>query len=130
MPGRCPICLILHSGASSPAIPARCRRWRSLRTAAGWPPPAPTKRAGAGARALARDGSWLATAGADGTARIWDAVTGRPRATLTGHTGWVQAVAIAPDGSWLATGGADKTVRIWDAVTGQPRAVSSVAIAP
>ena len=77
--------------------------------------------------------------GNDGTARIWDAVTGRERAILTGHTGGVYAVVIAPDGSWLATAGNDDgTARIWDAVTGKERAiltghtggVYAVAIAP
>ena len=36
--------------------------------------------------AIAPDGTWLATASDDGTARIWDAATGAARATLTGHT--------------------------------------------
>ena len=72
--------------------------------------------------AVAPDGSWLASGGRDGTVRIWDAATGRERATLTGHTGGVAAVAVAPDGSWLASGGSDGTVRIWDAATGQERA--------
>ena len=56
---------------------------------------------------------------------------------LTGHDGWVYAVAIAPDGTWLATGGDDGTVRTW-AADGTPRAtltghdgrVYAVAIAP
>jgi WD40 repeat protein len=68
--------------------------------------------------------------------RIW-AADGAPRATLTGHTRWVRAVAIAPDGTWLASGSDDKTVRIW-AADGAPRAtlightgqVFAVAIAP
>jgi WD40 repeat protein len=68
--------------------------------------------------AIAPDGAWLATAGMDGTARIWDAATGRPRATLTGHNSRVTAVAIAPDGAWLATAGMDGTVRTWDAASG------------
>ena len=63
---------------------------------------------------------------------------GSERATLTGHTGAVAAVAVAPDGSWLATGGWDGTVRIWDAATGRERAtltghtgwVAAVAVAP
>ena len=37
--------------------------------------------------AIAPDGTWLATASDDETVRIWDAATGRHRATLTGHTG-------------------------------------------
>jgi WD40 repeat protein len=72
--------------------------------------------------AIASGGSWVATAGEDGTARIWDAATGQHRATLTGHASWVNAVAIAPDGGWLATGSRDGTARIWDADTGHHRA--------
>jgi WD40 repeat protein len=47
---------------------------------------------------IAPDGSWLVT-GSDGTAQIWDPVTGAEHHTLIGHTGRVRAVAIAPDGS-------------------------------
>ena len=60
------------------------------------------------------------------------------RQTLTGHTGWVLAVAVAPDGTWLATTSVDKTVRIWDAPAGEhrrtltshTREVNAVAVAP
>lgn len=48
---------------------------------------------------------------ADETARIWDAATGQLRATLTGHTEEVKAVAIAPDGAWLATTSAKPLTR-------------------
>jgi len=89
------------------------------------------------ALAVAPDGSWLATGGADGTVRIWDPVGGRLRGTLAGHVGAVNAVAVAPDGSWLATGGDDTTVRIWDPSTApQPdsttraRGVRALAVAP
>jgi len=78
------------------------------------------------AAAVAPDGSWLATASDDGTARIWDATTGQQRATLTGHDGPVYAVAAAPDGAWLATANADRTVRIWDASTGTSAAIMRV----
>lgn len=65
--------------------------------------------------AYSPDGKLLATASADGTARLWDAATGRELATLKGHThGEVNAVAFSPDGRTLATGGDDHTVRIWD----------------
>jgi WD40 repeat protein/serine/threonine protein kinase len=66
--------------------------------------------------AYSPDGTLLATASADGTARLWDAATGRELAKLQGHTrGEVNAVAFSPDGKTLATGGDDHTVRIWDA---------------
>jgi WD40 repeat protein len=68
--------------------------------------------------AIAPDGTWLATASNDYTARIWDPVTGTQRHTLSGHTSSVHAVAIAPDGTWLATASNDYTARIWDPVTG------------
>ena len=79
---------------------------------------------------------WLATGSDDGTARTWNA-DGTPRATLTGHTGRVYAVAISPEGEWLATGGDDGTARTWNA-DGTPRVghaghagpVYAVAITP
>ena len=64
------------------------------------------------AAAIAPDGSWLATASLDKTARIWSA-EGTAVATLTGHGEAVVAVAIAPDGSWLAIASQDTTARIW-----------------
>ncbi len=86
--------------------------------------------------AIAPDGTWLATASDDGTARTWNA-DGTPRTTLTGHTGAVSAVAIAPDGTWLATASDDGTARTWNAdgtpratLTGHTGAVNAVAIAP
>jgi WD40 repeat protein len=65
---------------------------------------------------ISPDGSWLATAGQEGTVRIWNPATGTETATLV-HID-VPEVAISPDGSWLATAGADGTVRIWDPATG------------
>src|ERR1700733_9018995 len=45
------------------------------------------------------DGSRVVTASWDGTARVWDAATGRAVATLAGHRGWVNSAAFSPDGS-------------------------------
>ena len=69
---------------------------------------------------------------------LYDARTYEEIALLTGHTGWVQAVAFSPDSMTLASVSLDRTVRIWDAKTGQYRTtlyghenfVYSVAFSP
>ena len=48
--------------------------------------------------AFSPDGRFLATAGDDYTARIWDANTGKPLLVLRGHDNIVTSVAFAPDG--------------------------------
>ena len=78
---------------------------------------------GVWALAFSPDGTWLATGGMDGTARIWDPATGQQLAELS-HSGKigkvVRAVAFSPDGTRLATtSSGDSTVRIWDPATGQ-----------
>jgi WD40 repeat protein len=67
--------------------------------------------------AWAADGRRVLTAGTDGTARAWDAVTGKV-APAVKHPG-LSAVAMSADGTRLATGAADGSVQVWDAATGQ-----------
>jgi WD40 repeat protein/transcriptional regulator with XRE-family HTH domain len=71
--------------------------------------------------ALSADGELLATSGFDGMIRLWEARTGRPLATLPGHTGAVRAVALSSDGDLVAGGGTDGTVRLWSRVRGANR---------
>lgn len=84
------------------------------------------------------DGKRLATASADGTARLWDTESGRQLAVFRGHKGDVNMAKLSPDGRWLATAGDDGIVRLWTVSPPQSRFVCrghsgeviSVAFAP
>ena len=75
--------------------------------------------------AFSPDGARLATAGWDGTAKVWDlessaaAASGRELLTLVGHTERVNSVTFGPDGARLATAGWDGTAKVWDLASGQ-----------
>lgn len=55
----------------------------------------------------------LATAGDDGTIRLWNAAEGSELHRLTDHSGRILSVAFSPDGSQLAASGEDGTIRLW-----------------
>jgi WD40 repeat protein len=69
--------------------------------------------------AFSPDGKRVAASSYDHTAKIWDAKSGSPLITLTGHTGAVMNVVFSADGKRLATAGDDETARVWDSVSGQ-----------
>jgi hypothetical protein len=55
----------------------------------------------------------LASAGLDNVVRVWDVVTRRQVAELTGHQRRIHFVTFSHSGRQLATAGMDRTVKLW-----------------
>eukprot|EP00931_Biecheleriopsis_adriatica_P022343 TRINITY_DN14382_c0_g1_i2.p1 TRINITY_DN14382_c0_g1~~TRINITY_DN14382_c0_g1_i2.p1 ORF type:complete len:339 (-),score=66.88 TRINITY_DN14382_c0_g1_i2:47-1042(-) len=64
------------------------------------------------------DGLQVVTASEDGTARIWNALTGKCRCVLQGHSAEVLGAVFSPDCKRVVTTSSDATARIWNADTG------------
>ncbi|CAI5997699.1 unnamed protein product [Closterium sp. NIES-64] len=59
------------------------------------------------------DDSLIATCSLDSTVRIWQPMTGRQVAVLTGHSSFVKGVAWDPIGRFLGSQSDDKSVIVW-----------------
>ena len=88
------------AGEGGGATPGVGEAWAAAADAAATPSPAA-----------------LATASADGTARLWSA-DGALLSTLAGHTARLARCAWHPGGAHLATASYDGAWRLWDGVTG------------
>jgi eukaryotic-like serine/threonine-protein kinase len=75
--------------------------------------------------AFSPDGKTLATAGKDGTGRVWDLARRTTLVTLTGHADEINWVSFSPDGKSLATASDDGTAQLWDRATGRAKATLS-----
>ena len=69
--------------------------------------------------AFSPDGKFVVTASPDGTARVWEAATGKAIGEPLRHEGSVTSAAFSPDGKFVVTASEDKTARVWEAATGK-----------
>lgn len=78
--------------------------------------------------AYSSDGRWIVTTSQDGTARMWDARSGR-LLRVDEHPSAVEAVTFGPGARMIATADAQGVVRVWDACSacGDTKALLALA---
>ena len=88
--------------------------------------------------AFSPDGRRIVTGSTEGTAKVWEAASGRELLTLKGHNDWVLWAAFSPDGQRIVTASEDQTAKVWDAASGtnlltlrgHANEITSVAFSP
>jgi len=68
---------------------------------------------------LSPDGTRLATASIDTTARVWNLKTGQPLTPALPHPDWVTGISFSPDGQTVATACKDGAARLWSIASGE-----------
>lgn len=66
------------------------------------------------------DGAYVVTSCTDGTARLFNSVTGSELRRYSQHTAPILCLDVSNDGALLATGAQDNTVRLWDLPSARP----------
>lgn len=72
-----------------------------------------------GHAAFSPNGETVVSASEDGTARVWDARTGRTLHVLAGHTEPVRSAAFDSTGTRIVTASDDDTARLWNSYSGE-----------
>jgi guanine nucleotide-binding protein subunit beta-2-like 1 protein len=62
----------------------------------------------------------IVSAGWDKMVKVWALKFCKLKASLVGHTGYLNTVTVSPDGSLCASGGKDGTAILWDLTEGKP----------
>jgi len=64
-------------------------------------------------------GTEILTTGSDGTARTWDAATGRPREIFHDDSHFLVDATLSPNGEMIVAGGSDGVLRFWSRSSGR-----------
>ncbi len=75
--------------------------------------------AGVTALAVSGDGQWLAIGTSHNLIELWDIRSGKPVATLSGHTAAVSALQFTSSGERLYSCSLDHTIRSWKSPSGE-----------
>jgi WD40 repeat protein len=68
---------------------------------------------------ISRDNRYLACAGPDGMAYLWEMASGKERSRFALGSKFVSCLALSPDNRLMASVANDDTIRIWDTMTGK-----------